>query len=197
MRLEAPLSACALSTRLRALAERRASSSAAARLSVHAFRLDQVAQTDATVLLLGETGTGKGMAAQLVHSLSPRSRRPVHQRRLHVAAGDAHGERAVRAREGRLHRRAHDTGRPVRNRQRRHDLPRRDWRAAAGRAVEAPAGAAAWRVRAARLAAHDPRGRPRRGGDQSEPRRRGEGRPLPSRSVLPPQCLSDYDAAAS
>jgi transcriptional regulator with GAF, ATPase, and Fis domain len=36
------------------------------------YRLDQVAQTDATVLLLGETGTGKGMAARLVHNLSRR-----------------------------------------------------------------------------------------------------------------------------
>jgi transcriptional regulator with GAF, ATPase, and Fis domain len=40
------------------------------------FRLEQVAQTDATVLLLGETGTGKGIAARLVHSLSPRHTAP-------------------------------------------------------------------------------------------------------------------------
>jgi formate hydrogenlyase transcriptional activator len=36
------------------------------------FRLAQVAPTHATVLLLGETGTGKGLAAQTIHRLSPR-----------------------------------------------------------------------------------------------------------------------------
>jgi transcriptional regulator with GAF, ATPase, and Fis domain len=35
-------------------------------------RLQQVAPTTATVLLLGETGTGKGLAAREVHRLSPR-----------------------------------------------------------------------------------------------------------------------------
>jgi len=34
--------------------------------------LRQVADTDATVLLLGESGTGKGMAARSIHQLSPR-----------------------------------------------------------------------------------------------------------------------------
>jgi transcriptional regulator with GAF, ATPase, and Fis domain len=37
------------------------------------MRLQQVAPTSATVLLLGETGTGKGMAAGEVHCLSPRA----------------------------------------------------------------------------------------------------------------------------
>ena len=36
------------------------------------FRLEQVAPTPATVLLLGETGTGKGLAAQAIHAMSPR-----------------------------------------------------------------------------------------------------------------------------
>jgi transcriptional regulator with GAF, ATPase, and Fis domain len=35
-------------------------------------RMAQVAPTNATVLLLGETGTGKGVAARLIHHLSPR-----------------------------------------------------------------------------------------------------------------------------
>ena len=35
-------------------------------------RMAQVAPTNATVLLLGDTGTGKGVAARLIHQLSPR-----------------------------------------------------------------------------------------------------------------------------
>ena len=40
------------------------------------LRLEQVAVTDATLLLLGETGTGKGVAAQAVHRLSSRRNGP-------------------------------------------------------------------------------------------------------------------------
>jgi PAS domain S-box-containing protein len=38
-------------------------------------QIDQVAQTPATVLLLGETGVGKDVFAQAIHELSPRSHR--------------------------------------------------------------------------------------------------------------------------
>ncbi|MGD9382988.1 MAG: sigma 54-interacting transcriptional regulator [Desulfobacterales bacterium] len=41
------------------------------------FAAKQVASTDATVLIFGETGTGKGMVANAIHQMSPRKDRPL------------------------------------------------------------------------------------------------------------------------
>jgi len=41
------------------------------------LQVEQVAPINATVLLLGETGTGKGVVARAIHSSSPRKNRPL------------------------------------------------------------------------------------------------------------------------
>ncbi|MFN8548833.1 MAG: tetratricopeptide repeat protein [Candidatus Eisenbacteria bacterium] len=75
----------------------------------------RVAPSRLSILLQGETGTGKRVLAQTVHRVSDRRNRPLCDHRLRIAAGSARRERA-RTSQGIVHRRGSGSGRTSRTR---------------------------------------------------------------------------------
>ena len=67
--------------------------------------LARAAASDAPILLRGENGTGKGVLALALHAPGPRAERAVRHRELPDPLRGPPGQRAVRPRAGRLHRR--------------------------------------------------------------------------------------------
>ena len=99
--------------------------------------IEQVGPLGSTVLIHGETGTGKELVAQAIHAADSRRKGPFVALNCAVAARLAAGERAVRPRAGRVHRRRPAEEGPVRAGRRRHPVPRRGRRHLAGDAGEA------------------------------------------------------------
>ena len=157
----------------------------------------RVGPSDANVLITGENGTGKGTVAQALHAVSARAAQAARHRERRRAVGRPVRERAVRPREGRVHRREDRSRRPLRAGRRRHAVPRRDRQHPARPAGQAAARARDRRVRARRLVAHAPRERADRLGDQRRPRSGGGRGPLPPGSALPAEHDRDSPAAAA
>ena len=89
---------------------------------------DQVAASDASILITGESGIGKEVIARYVHRKSRARRQALHLRQLRRHPREPAGIRAVRPREGRLHRRHRPPHRQVRGSRRRHPAARRNLR---------------------------------------------------------------------
>ena len=88
----------------------------------------EVASLRSTVLIQGESGTGKEMVARAIHYSGDRASKPFVAVSCAALAETLLESRAVRPREGRLHRRRPAEARQVRNGRRRHHLPGRDRR---------------------------------------------------------------------
>ena len=155
-------------------------------VAMHAVvaRLRQIAPTSASVLITGESGTGKELAAKALHVNSPRKNKPFVPLNCAELSRKHPGKRAVRPREGRVHRRRPRSDRPVPVRQRRHAFHGRDRRHADADPDQAAQGARNRRDRAGGHERADQGQRQVDLGDQPRPGRRDRRRESFARTCI-------------
>ena len=152
-------------------------------------QVQQVAPTNSTVLLLGETGSGKEMFATQIHELSDSAQPSDGPGELRGDSGDADRKRAVRPRKRRVLPGAGAADRPLRNGRSLDDLSRRNRRPAARGPGQAAPRTRGETDRATGEPAADSRRYADHRRDPSRSRTADRGGHLPRRSVLHRLCV--------
>jgi len=152
--------------------------------------VDIVAPVDATVLIQGETGTGKEVIARAIHERSPRHNgRFVALNCAAIPSGLLESE-LFGSEKGRFHRSlyAHDWTIP--GCRLRDSVSGRNWRSPDRAAAQTPPGTPGKAIRAAWRTRDSQRGRPRDCRHQSRSGINGGGAKISARSLLSVECVS-------
>ena len=156
-----------------------------------------VAKWNTTVLIRGETGTGKELIANAIHYNSPRARGAFVKLNCAALPENLLESELFGHEKGAFTGAVERAQGALRAGRRRHAVPRRDRRDLAGLPGQAAARAAGRRVRARRRQPHDQGRRAHHRRHQPRPGSRGRHRRVPRGPLLPPQRHAHLAAAAA